>query len=180
MENKTMENHRTDIILENYTKFRNYLTRRLSDPVLAEDLLQQSLIKAMRSSSDILEERSVLAWFYTILRNTVTDHFRARLSEEKALRTLPQVEAIVFPDVEGEICECMKSLLPSLPQNYAEVIERIDFEGKDPASVAVDLGISRSNVDVRLFRARKALKKALESMCGACTEHACLQCSCKG
>ena len=170
---------RTEIILQNYAKFKNFLAKRLADPVLAEDVLQQSLIKALESPAEILEEKSVLAWFYTILRNAVTDHFRSKTSAEKALSQFRPEETLLPADFEAGICECLYSLLPALKPNYADLIRQIDLEGKSPAEVANSLGLSRTNLDVRLFRARKALKKTLEKMCGACTEHACLQCSCK-
>ena len=179
MNGQTDQQNRTDILLQNYAKFKNFLTKRLGDSAVAEDVLQQSLLNAMESPAEILEEQSVIAWFYRILRNAVTDYFRSKTSTEKALRQLPTGEVILPVELEAGICECMQSLLPALQPNYADLLRQIDLEGKSPAQVADDLGTTRTNLDVRLFRARNALKKALEGMCGACTEHACLQCSCK-
>lgn len=179
MQTERNQQSESEILLQNYSKFKNFLVKRLGEAALAEDVLQESLVKAMESPAKTLERESVLAWFYTILRNAVSDHFRRKTSAEKALRRMSPAETVLEGDFKAGICECMRSILPALQRNYAELLQRIDFEEKNPAEVAESLGIERGNLDVRLFRARKAFKKALEKMCGACTEHACLQCSCK-
>jgi RNA polymerase sigma-70 factor (ECF subfamily) len=68
--------------------------------------------------------------------------------------------------------------VPTLKPEYAEVLRRVDFDERDPATVARELGLSSTNMRVRLHRARQALREQLERSCGTCATHACLECAC--
>ena len=167
------------IILKNYERFHRFLSSRVRHTADAEDLLQQSVLKAIKKPPSKLQETSILAWFYTILRNSLADYYRTTASHQK-LRELGEAEKVEDSNtLKTEVCECFYSLLPTINKDYAELIRRIDLEGESPAEVANELGISRNNLDVKLYRARKSLKRSLEALCGVCTEHACLDCSCK-
>jgi DNA-directed RNA polymerase specialized sigma24 family protein len=73
----------------------------------------------------------------------------------------------------------MGRLLPTLKPEYSELVQKIDLDGSDPDEVACSLGITRGNLNVRLHRAREALRKSLELSCGACSKHGCLNCTCE-
>ena len=170
----------TEVLLQNYKQFHDFVARRIGNSADAEDVLQQSLLKALKQPPSSVIESSIVSWFYTILRNSLIDYYRARASREKKYQQQDEEdELIASEELKNEICECMHDLLPTIHPNYADLISKIDLENQDHAEVAQKLGISRNNLDVKLHRARRALKKSLEAMCGACTKHACLNCSCK-
>lgn len=170
----------TEVLLQNYKRFHDYLQRRIGNSADAEDVLQQSLLKALKQPATSVTESSIVSWFYTILRNSLIDYYRARASHDKKYQQqVEEDELISSEEFRYEICECMHDLLPTINPDYKDLIRKIDFENRNPIEVAQELGISRNNLDVKLHRARRALKKSLEAMCGACTEHACLNCSCK-
>ena len=175
---KTISTDITRLLLQNYEKFLAYLIRRVGNREDAEDILQQTVLKALRQPPGRLEEKSVLSWFYTIFRNALTDNFRQKVKQGK--HSEGSIESAKDPEqLRVEVCECLHSLLPAMNKDYRELIRRIDLEDEDPATVAKQIHISRNALDVKLHRARRAMKKALEQMCGACTQHACLDCSCK-
>lgn len=168
---------------ENHLRFLNFLRRHVQSDEVAEDLLQQAILNAVRHGKDWDEKENSLAWFYRILRNQLTDHYRSRASEQRKMDTLilQAGEGGMMPDSAEErkqLCGCFESLLPSLKSEYADVIRRIDLGGEDPATVAPSLGISYNNLSVRLHRARNALRSSLEKTCGICTRHGCLDCTC--
>lgn len=170
-------------LVDNHRQFRTFLKKRLGNEADAEEVLQLSLKKALERPLNSEREESVVAWFYTILRNALTDHFRLQASEKKKRADYETELTIergsnVFAELETEVCKCMRGLLPTLKPGYAQLLERIDLEGQSPELVAKDLGLTRGNVDVKLHRAREALKKSLERSCGTCTEHGCLNCTC--
>jgi RNA polymerase sigma-70 factor (ECF subfamily) len=79
--NAATEPHLNDIIqrlLEHESAFQVFLRRRVSDESLAEDLLQQSLIRAVQSHHTVRNDESVVAWFYQILRHTLIDYYRSK------------------------------------------------------------------------------------------------------
>jgi RNA polymerase sigma-70 factor (ECF subfamily) len=65
-----------------------------------------------------------------------------------------------------------------VPEQYRELLQQIDLDGKAPASVAAALGLTQNNLTVRLHRARKHLREMLSRNCRACSKHGCLDCTC--
>jgi len=172
-------------LLENESAFRQFVRRRVGDDVVVDDILQQSLIKAVERFHSLNNEQSALAWFYRILRNTVVDYYRFHGAEahrnEALLRELTISGNHHEPppdELKATVCACLNGLLPSLRGNYAELIKRLDLDGESPAQVAKELKLSRNGLTVRLHRARQALRGALEASCGICSKHGCLNCTC--
>lgn len=174
------------ILVDNHRAFRSFLAKRVGSDSVAEDLLQASIKKALETPARPHEDSTVVAWFYQVLRNTLTDHYRSQASEQKKhgdfaqeLVATGKTHERSLDDLEAGVCECMSGLLPTLKDSYAEVIRRVDLEGESVSSVAQALRVTENNLSVRLHRARDALRKSLERTCGTCTEHGCLSCTCE-
>lgn len=172
-------------LVENETAFRAFLRKRVSDEAVAEDLLQQCLLRAVERHHSINNQESVMAWFYRILRNAIIDYYRSRASQESRQQTfekeaevLTEREALPPDDVKAAICACLDDVVNTLRPGYRELIRRIDLGGESAGDVAKTLQISSGNATVRLHRARQALRESLEKVCGVCTKHGCLNCTC--
>lgn len=183
---KILDAETARILLDNQKAFLGFLRKHLPSQEIAEDVLQHSLLKAVRAGADLESRDSAVGWFYRILRNSLTDFYRARAVDgRRADGLLNEMQAagedsIPPPDDElsREVCACFTRLLPTLKPEYAEMIRRIDLGGETPAAVAESAGISYNNLMVRLHRSRQALRSRLEASCGACTRHGCLDCTC--
>ncbi len=174
------------LLVNNRERFRSFLSRRLGNESVADEILQQSLLKAVEKQSSLNDKESVIPWFYRILRNTLTDHYRSDATDmkkkEELIAELEATQADLSPpkdELGKAICQCFEGLLPALKPTYSDIIRRIDLVGQTPESVAEELGISANNLQVRLHRARQALRKSLEHTRGACSKHACLDCTCR-
>lgn len=172
-------------LLTRQPDFLAFLRRRLPDDAIAADLLQQSLVRAVQGAHAVRETEHSVAWFYRILRNAVTDYYRAQAAEQRKteglMKDLQASEADKAPaldELRPTVCTCLERLLPALRPAYADLIKRIDLEGGEVTVVAKDLGITPNNLTVRLHRARQALRTRLEEACGICTKHGCLNCTC--
>ena len=173
-------------LLDQQPEFLGFLRRRLGSEAVAEDLLQQSLVRAVEHYHSLKNDESVVPWFYRILRHAVIDYYRSHDAETRRddayLRDLMQAgedQEPAFDELKPSVCACLSRLLPALRPNYAELIRRIDLDGESPQRVAEELNISQNNLTVRLHRARQALKESLEESCGVCTTHGCLHCTCE-
>lgn len=146
---------------------------------MAEDLVQESLVKALAADRQPAGEEDTVAWFYRILRRSIIDLYRRRDARKRALDRLEQ-ELPETPSAADErlLCQCFQRLLPSVPEQYRELLQQIDLGGKSPAEVAAALGVSGNNLTVRLHRARKHLRELLSKNCRACSKHGCLDCTC--
>jgi RNA polymerase sigma factor (sigma-70 family) len=168
-----------DAIIKNLQTFLAFARKRLGDHHLAEDVVQDSLIKALAADRQPDTEEETTAWFYRILRRSIIDVYRKQGARGRALerfeKELPETPG---EEEERELCKCFRRLLPMVPEQYRELLEEVDLKGKEPEQVAATLGLTRNNLTVRLHRARKQLRKALTANCGACSAHGCIDCTC--
>ena len=167
------------VLIENLKMVVAFARKRVGDPHLAEDVVQESLLKALQADRKPDAEEDVIAWFYRILRRSIIDLYRRKEVREKALERF-QAELTEVPDAEAEraICGCFKSLMAELPEQYREILERIDLGGGSIKEFAAAAGQSANNVTVRLHRARKQLKEKVVECCRVCSVHGCLDCEC--
>lgn len=167
-------------ILENFQTFVAFARKRVGDPHLAEDIVQDSLLKALSAENKPTDEEDTVAWFYRILRRSIIDLYRRKDARARALERFTQ-EFPEEPVAEDErlLCQCFTRLLPSVPPQYRELLSAVDLQGEDIGEVANRLGVTRNNLTVRLHRARKHLKDALTQTCQACSDEGCLDCTCE-
>ena len=123
-----------DALLANLNAFVAFARQRVGDSHLAEDVVQDSLLKALRSIRTPARDEDVVAWFYRILRRSIIDLYRRRDVRVRALEQF-QIDLPQEPDAAAErvLCQCVKRLLPGLPDQYRDVLQRIDLDGASPA-----------------------------------------------
>jgi RNA polymerase sigma factor (sigma-70 family) len=171
--------HVEDAILKNLDVFVGFARSRLGDHHLAEDVVQDSLVKALAADRRPGTDEETTQWFYRILRRSIIDVYRKQGARGRALerfeKELPETPS---EKDEKELCKCFHRLLPLVPEQYRELLDEVDLQGKDPDAVSADLGLTRNNLTVRLHRARKHMRKALTANCGACSVHGCIDCTC--
>ena len=158
-----------------------YLRRRVESDAVAEDLLGDALLRALRAAPALRDADRLVPWFYRILDHAVTDHYRRRGVRRAAadrLAAATPTEAVPA-EAEGAVCACVHALIPTLPPAYGPLIAALDLGGEAPAAVAERLGITRTNLKVRHHRARRALRDRLEAVCRTCAAHGCLDCTCR-
>lgn len=156
-----------------------YIRGKVSDPDLAEDIFHESLLKAIRNAPELRDDTRLLPWFFRIVNNAITDHYRHKAITPKYLEAYAhEIETTVEPEERALICECIKAVIPTLKPEYAVLIAELELGDGDPADVAERLGITRNNLKVRRHRARTQLREKLEQTCRSCAKHGCLDCSC--
>jgi RNA polymerase sigma-70 factor (ECF subfamily) len=170
------------VLVANHRRFLAFLERRVGSREVAEDILQDAFVRSLSSASPPRDDDSVVAWFYRVLRNAMTDHWRRRAAEGRAVEhaaTLAEgtVEG-VDAELEAAVCECATLLLETLKPPFADAIRRVDLEGLSVKAFAEEAGITANSASVRLFRARRALREQVRTSCGTCAEHGCFDCSC--
>ena len=166
-------------LLEARDQFLGYIRKRIDDPELAEDILQDSLLRATRAATGLRDDDRLIPWFYRILQNAITDAYRRRSVERRHLVASGGEEPSIEPEDEATLCDCFRALVPTLKSEYAELIETVELGGESPEAAAQRLGITSNNLKVRRHRARQALRRRLEETCRSCAEHGCLDCTCR-
>ena len=167
-------------LLAQRQRFLGFLIARVEDKETAEDILQSAYMKVMDHGGELRNDESTVAWFYRILRNATTDHYRRRSARTKAHESLAaELPTSYERELEEMACACVGEVVRHLKSEYRDAIERVDLDGDSVEAFAVANQLSANNASVRLHRARKALAKKLMTVCGACADHQCLDCTCR-
>ena len=166
-------------LLAHHEMFLAFARKRVADPDLAADAVQDSLLKAIKNAGQLREGESVVPWFYRILRRTILDLYRRHSVRQRVLVEMPEdFEAVANEEEKANICGCLRELLLTLKPEYAQAIEAVDLGEGTLETVARNLGVARNNLKVRLHRARKQLHERLVQTCRLCAVHGCLDCHC--
>jgi RNA polymerase sigma factor (sigma-70 family) len=96
-------------LLEAREQFLGYIRKRVDDPELAEDILQDSLLRAIQATPALRDERRLVPWFYSILQHAIIDAYRRRGAAPKHIPLTEGAEPSLEPDDEAELCECFRS-----------------------------------------------------------------------
>ena len=136
-------------------RFAHWLAR---DRSLAEDIVQESLLRAWRSRDTLKDRGAARAWLLTIVRR---EH--ARLYERKRLELDPLDEALESQapakaaDPEGDLFT-LRNAIMKLPIEYREPLLLQVHGGFSTEEIARELALSSTAVLTRLFRARNKLR----------------------
>ena len=148
-----------------------YLRRCVGDQAVAEDLLQETLIRAAKGLPDFAGRSNVKTWAFSIATRVAADHFRA---PDRRVKIVEVDEAADLPDpdraldegvVVDEMNACVRQVIDSLPEHYRAALVLHDLEGLNAEQVAGICGCSLATAKIRIHRARDRLRKALQQAC---------------
>ncbi|MGE5666689.1 MAG: sigma-70 family RNA polymerase sigma factor [Betaproteobacteria bacterium] len=149
--------------LEHQSELKGYLIHRLADPALAEDLLQETFLRALRQGEAFCALDNPRAWLFQVARNAVADHLRLA----KANVPLPDDladEAPVIAPVDA-LAECMEQVLSELPEADRDLLRRCDLEGMKLQDYADAHGLGLPAVKSRIQRTRQRMRDTLTRRC---------------
>ncbi len=142
--------------------------RLTGDPAAAEDLVQETVLKALRAWSSFRPGSNARAWLVTILRNQFINTWRKQKRAPTGIdpESIPDQPDRNNPDPEGRffaelVDETVTEALDALPDDFREVVILSDLEGLPYAEVAEALAIPVGTVKSRLFRGRRILQGTL-------------------
>lgn len=164
------------LALEHFDALYNTAVRLTRNPVEAQDLVQETYLKAYRFFHRFELGTNVKAWLFTILRNTYINTYR------KASRRQQQIDfdqiAPFYADTPSDaewaergstedmlrhlVHDDVKRALDALPEEYRMVVLLADLEDFAYKEIAEIMACPVGTVMSRLFRGRRLLRKSLE------------------
>ncbi|MCU4186992.1 sigma-70 family RNA polymerase sigma factor [Acidiferrimicrobium sp. IK] len=155
--------------------------RMTRNPADAEDLVQETYLKAYRAFGGFQEGTNLKAWLYKILTNTFINSYRSkkRRPEQTELddvedlylyRRLGGLEAVAASrSAEEEVLDHftdsdVKAAVEALPEGFRMAVLLADVEGFSYKEIAEILDVPIGTVMSRLHRGRKALQKTLHHL----------------
>lgn len=148
----------------------NYLRRLVSDPSIAEDLLQETLIRIARGLPDFNGRSSLKTWGFTIATRVGMDHFR-KVGDKPAVMDLSSTEPPAddpSPDDRlalEQMNACVQEVIAALPADYRAAILLYDIGEMSARETAAACGCSEATAKIRIHRARTKLREVLRKAC---------------
>jgi RNA polymerase sigma-70 factor, ECF subfamily len=163
-----------NIFTGDYQRIFRYIVNMVRDTTEAEDLTQDTFLRAHQRRDTLREEGARIAWLYRIATHVCLDRLRryARRSPKESDTDLDDID-VSEPDTPSlqqtlerdEMSECVQRYLNRLSDSYRAVILLHDMHELTAAEIAQLLGESLATIKIRLHRARRKLSMALGAGC---------------
>jgi RNA polymerase sigma-70 factor, ECF subfamily len=148
-----------------------YLRRYTGSPQVAEDLLQETLLRISDGLARFEGRSSVKTWAFSIATHAAADHYRNPASRASIVDITDTSEpAGCDPSIEDrlivdEMNACVRQVIDSLPESYRSALILHDLEGLSAAETADISGCTLATAKIRIHRARNRLAEALRREC---------------
>lgn len=150
---------------------------RVGNPTVAEDLVQETFVAALKSQNSFRNQSSPQTWLIGILKHKILDHFRAQGKtisiEETTLSStmdspapkIPVKEWSITPEKiveESAFREILQNCLNRLPEKAKQIFLLREIDEVETGELCKIFGITPTNLWVMLHRIRNQLKSCLE------------------
>lgn len=160
----------------------NYTLSKVNDPVMAEDLVQETFLAALKSASGFKGDASERTWLISILKRKIIDYYRK--SNSKKGKAEIKISYTDNNEQEGDWLEeraadkgrinieeqlqneelgvAIEACISKLPEKQARIFRMKTIQGMETEDICKELNITPSNLWVIIHRARTALMSCLE------------------
>ena len=156
-----------------YPRIFRYVLSVVRDRAEAEDLTQETFLRAHRRRDSLRAPEATASWLYSIATHVSLDRLRERARHAPGEAWLDS-ESVSPPDPappaglrleQDEMSACVQGYVGELSDSYRAVLLLHDEHGLTCPQIAALLGDTPGSVKIRLHRARRRLQRALRSAC---------------
>lgn len=162
--------------------YRFALPRLGNDAEACKEVVQSTLVKAMRGLAGFRGEAALFSWLCQICRRQIADHVRANQRHSRNIVLIDDspglrdaLESIAAPASDepmqgygtAETRRLVQSVLDRLPSRYGDVLEWKYIDGRSVEEIGDLLGVGHIAAQSLLARARVAFREALETVFGS-------------
>lgn len=143
---------------------KHFILSKVKNPVIADDLLQDTFIKIHTKKDSLKDESKLKAWLFSVARYTVLDYFR----QNKITTTKTETDvAFLESENNSEHTEhdCLHGIIKQLPKKYRDPLFLADIKGLKQAQVAAQLKLPLPTVKSQIQRARKLIAQGYMDCC---------------
>ncbi len=150
-----------------HTPLHGFISKRVSDETVADDLLQDIFLKIHLHIEELQEVKRLESWIYQITRNAIIDFYRS----SRRMTSLDVPEALDIPaelpddDIVSELFPCVQAMVRNLPTQDRQALVLTEYQGLTQKDYGERLGLSLSGAKSRVQRAREKLKQQLLACC---------------
>src|SRR5882672_386290 len=166
----------SEIIVEERSRLRNFIRRRVPDPSDAEDIVQEVFYELVEANRLLMPIEHMTGWLFRVARNRITDLFRKKKPvpfsgaavEDEDGEVLQIEDLLPSPDAGPEalyfrnvLLDELEFALGELPDEQREVFVAHELEGRSFKELSVESGV---NVNTLLARKRYAVLRLRERL----------------
>ena len=163
------DQHISDVVKREQSRLRNFIRRRVPDPLDAEDILQEVFYRLVEANRLLMPIEHVTGWLFRVARNRITDLFRKKEPEnfseikptDEGGELLQFEDLLPSPDAGPEadyarnvLLDELQRALEELPREQREVFIAHEFDGRSFKELSAATGVS---VNTLLSRKRYAV-----------------------
>jgi RNA polymerase sigma-70 factor (ECF subfamily) len=165
------------LVIKYQHKIVQLVNRYVKDPSEAQDVAQESFIKAYRALGNFRGDSAFYTWLYRIAINTAKNYLVSRsrrssdyqvdIQDAEAIENAPQLQGMETPErllLNQEIIDTIKTAIDKLPEEMRVAIMLREFEGMSYEEIAEAMDCPVGTVRSRIFRAREAIDNKLNPL----------------
>lgn len=165
------------LVIKYQHRIVHLVNRYVKDPIEAQDVAQDTFIKAYRALGDFRGESAFYTWLYRIAINTAKNYLLSRsrrhfdnevdLLDAEQIENASQLKDMDTPDnllMNEQIITVIKTAIEKLPEEMRIAITLREFEGMSYEEIAEAMDCPIGTVRSRIFRAREAIDEKLKPL----------------
>ena len=180
----------SDVVKREQSRLRNFIRRRVPDPLDAEDVLQDVFYRLVEANRLLMPIEHMTGWLFRVARNRITDLFRKKepenfseieaVGEDEEDEWLPFEDLLPSPEAGPEalyarsvMLDELERAVAELPKDQRDVFIAHEFDGRSFKELSADTGVS---VNTLLSRKRYAvlhLRERLRRVSTSCSWGRC-------
>lgn len=152
-----------EALVDAIPRLRAFAVALCHDPHMADDLVQETLVKAWNARESFEHGSNVKAWLFTILRNTFFSEHRKRRYQQGYRESLDATSQWRHPEQDGHLdLQDFLEALAKLPPDQREALLLVGAEGFSYEEAGAISGVAVGTIKSRVSRARHRLCELLQ------------------
>ncbi len=162
------------LVLKYQYRIIQLVNRYIKDPSEAQDVAQETFIKAYRALANFRGDSAFYTWLYRIAINTAKNYLLSRsrrysdyqvdIQEAEQVENAPQLQSTDTPEcllMNDDIVSTIETVIDNLPEEMRIAITLREFEGMSYDGIAQTMECPVGTIRSRIFRAREAIDKKI-------------------
>ena len=161
---REQERRIADVVDREQSRLRNYIRRRVADPLDVEDIVQEVFSELVEANQLLMPIEHVTGWLFRVARNRIIDLFRKKKPERLDAGELWLESLDLGPDEElerGELLDVIAATIAELPQEQRDVFVAHEIDGRSFKELSATSGVGVNTLLSRKRYAVQHLRKRL-------------------
>jgi RNA polymerase sigma-70 factor (ECF subfamily) len=150
-----------NLVLALHADIFRYAYWLVKDKAVAEDIVQETFLRAWKSLDSLNDEKAAKSWLITILRRENARRFERKQFDLVDIDDVAVIDEQLSNETEIEHRE-LRVIMAALSDEYREPLMLQIVMGFSGDEIAKQLNLNKNTVMTRLFRARNQVKEALD------------------